>query len=186
MTRGRKKDNTIPPTRALTLQRDYRARKSQYVADLEARCKKAEEENIRLRKELDLARQGIPQANLSPEAMQASVHLRDTLAAASASLSHFMRVGLPSDSGMHTHPPSYTSPLESLSSAASAQSRAEETLQHDVLPADECCGGYIDCEGLVEDDEAPQDDGHQLSRNMAISQLRSTSGATKSPDAIWH
>lgn len=60
MTRGRKKDLTIPASRALTQQRDYRARKAQYVSDLEARCRSAEEENVRLKKELDLARAGAP------------------------------------------------------------------------------------------------------------------------------
>lgn len=68
MTRGRKKDITIPPTRALALQRDYRARKTQYVVDLETRCKAAEEENVRLRQELAFLRQqGRSPAALSPE-----------------------------------------------------------------------------------------------------------------------
>ncbi|KAJ7935794.1 hypothetical protein B0H13DRAFT_1947237 [Mycena leptocephala] len=65
--RGRKKDHTIPATRALTLQRDYRARKAHYIAELEARCKAAEAENIRLRSELEIARQGAPQTVFSPE-----------------------------------------------------------------------------------------------------------------------
>lgn len=52
MTRGRKKDLTIPPTRSLVQQRDYRARKAQYVAALEDRCKRAEDENAELRKEI--------------------------------------------------------------------------------------------------------------------------------------
>jgi hypothetical protein len=56
MTRGRKKDLTIPPTRALVQQRDYRARKAHYVSELEERCRKAEEENAQLRKDLELAR----------------------------------------------------------------------------------------------------------------------------------
>ena len=56
MTRGRKKDLTIPPSRTLVQQRDYRARKAHYIADLEERCRRAEEENIRLRMELDEAR----------------------------------------------------------------------------------------------------------------------------------
>ncbi|KAJ7487817.1 hypothetical protein FB451DRAFT_964978, partial [Mycena latifolia] len=183
MTRGRKKDHTIPPTRALTLQRDYRARKSQYVADLEARCKAAEAEVVCLRKELELARQGAPQSTLSPEVIQASAHLRDTLAAASASLTHFMHVALPPDHEPHTTPPLYTALLDSLSSAAPAQSRTDETLNmsgdcrtgQPVRPESPCCGGYINCEGLVEDeDEAyPQDDARQLSGSMsAISQLR--------------
>ncbi|OBZ67035.1 hypothetical protein A0H81_12793 [Grifola frondosa] len=53
MTRGRRKDLTIPPSRALLQQRDYRARKAQYVSDLESRCRRAEEENVHLRKELE-------------------------------------------------------------------------------------------------------------------------------------
>ena len=53
MTRGRRKDMTIPPSRALLQQRDYRARKAQYLADLEVRVKKAEDENVVLRKEVE-------------------------------------------------------------------------------------------------------------------------------------
>jgi hypothetical protein len=56
MTRGRRKDITLPPSRALVIQRAYRDRKAKYLADLEGRCRKAEEENDRLRKELQLAR----------------------------------------------------------------------------------------------------------------------------------
>lgn len=56
MTRGRRKDNTLPPSRALIIQREYRDRKAKYLSALEDRCRKAEEENVRLRKELELAR----------------------------------------------------------------------------------------------------------------------------------
>jgi hypothetical protein len=56
MTRGRRKDTTVPPSRALAIQRAYRDRKAKYVSDLEDRCRKAEEENERLRNELELAR----------------------------------------------------------------------------------------------------------------------------------
>lgn len=56
MVRGRKKDLTIPPSRTLAQQRDYRARKAHYMASLEERCRRAEEENIRLRLELDEAK----------------------------------------------------------------------------------------------------------------------------------
>lgn len=56
MTRGRRKDSTLPPSRPLTIQRAYRDRKAKYLADLEDRCRKAEEENERLRNELELAR----------------------------------------------------------------------------------------------------------------------------------
>ena len=47
---------TITPSRALEHQRNYRARKAQYVADLEERCRVAEEEAARLREELSEAR----------------------------------------------------------------------------------------------------------------------------------
>ncbi|KAJ3011235.1 hypothetical protein NUW54_g2243 [Trametes sanguinea] len=53
MTRGRRKDMTIPPSRALLQQRDYRARKAAYLADLEVRVKKAEDENALLRQEVE-------------------------------------------------------------------------------------------------------------------------------------
>ena len=56
MTRGRRKDTTLPPSRPLTIQRAYRDRKAKYLSDLEDRCRKAEEENERLRNELELAR----------------------------------------------------------------------------------------------------------------------------------
>lgn len=56
MTRGRRKDLTIPPSRALLQQRDYRARKAQYVAELEDRVRKAEDENVKLKRELDSLR----------------------------------------------------------------------------------------------------------------------------------
>ncbi|KAK0457353.1 uncharacterized protein EV420DRAFT_1644097 [Desarmillaria tabescens] len=52
MTRGRKKDHTIPLTRSLAQQRDYRARRAQYIADLEKKCRLLEMENHDLRQEL--------------------------------------------------------------------------------------------------------------------------------------
>lgn len=56
MARGRRKDTTLSPSRSLIVQRAYRDRKAKYVADLEDRCRRAEEENERLRKELEQAR----------------------------------------------------------------------------------------------------------------------------------
>ena len=52
MPRGRKKDLTKPPARSLIQQRDYRDRKARYIADLEERCRKAEEENVTLKEEI--------------------------------------------------------------------------------------------------------------------------------------
>ena len=67
MTRGRRRDTANPPSRALTIQRAYRDRKAKYVADLEDRCRKAEGENERLRKELDLLRSGSAVAPINSE-----------------------------------------------------------------------------------------------------------------------
>lgn len=58
MTRGRKKDLTIPPSRSLDHQRAYRDRKAKYVADLEERCRKAEAESDALRRELRVLKAG--------------------------------------------------------------------------------------------------------------------------------
>lgn len=58
MTRGRKKDMTMPPSRSLAQQRAYRDRRAKYVADLEERCRVAEAENTRLRQELAIAKAG--------------------------------------------------------------------------------------------------------------------------------
>lgn len=56
MTRGRRKDTTLAPSRSLVVQRAYRDRKAKYLSDLEDRCRRVEEENERLRNELELAR----------------------------------------------------------------------------------------------------------------------------------
>ncbi|KAJ7149976.1 hypothetical protein C8R46DRAFT_812311, partial [Mycena filopes] len=160
MTRGRKKDLTAPPTRALALQRDYRSRKAQYVAELEARCKIAEEENVRLKQELAVLRvqeRSQPGA-LSPAAILASVRLRDSLAAASESLSQFMQTTLPD---LHLDaapmPPSYTALMEKLSEPDVAQVPPDPIFNAPApelaRPESPCCGGYIICEGLVEEDD---------------------------------
>ncbi|KZT11000.1 uncharacterized protein LAESUDRAFT_721417 [Laetiporus sulphureus 93-53] len=124
MTRGRRKDMTIPPSRALLQQRDYRARKARYVADLEERVRVAEEENVRLKDEVNLLTArlqaiGPPivhRASPSPEVAAATSELMHNLSAASSSLAHFQRVAFnrlsdPSGSSLqlppiHTHTPS--------------------------------------------------------------------------------
>jgi len=99
MTRGRKKDLTIPPSRTLVQQRDYRARKANYVASLEERCHKAEEENATLRRELAEARARLVNpALLVPETAQASSELLNNLRAATASLSKFQELAFASSS----------------------------------------------------------------------------------------
>lgn len=81
MTRGRKIDHTIPPTRSVTQQRDYRARKAQFVAglqqrvqDLEEQCRRSEAENAQLRRELEVAKasssQAPPVASYNPQTVR--------------------------------------------------------------------------------------------------------------------
>ncbi|CCM01128.1 uncharacterized protein FIBRA_03176 [Fibroporia radiculosa] len=126
MTRGRRKDLTIPPSRALLQQRDYRARKARYLADLEERVRLTEEENARLKDEVDLltaklhaAGQSVTQRNSpSPEVVRllatpgvtltnlrpllrkqaaATSDLMHHLSSAAASIARFQQVAL--------HPP---------------------------------------------------------------------------------
>ncbi|KAF5321378.1 hypothetical protein D9619_001520 [Psilocybe cf. subviscida] len=114
MTRGRKKDLTIPPSRTLVQQRDYRARKANYVAGLEDRCRKAEEENVTLRRELAEARARLVNpALLLPDTAQASSELLNNLRAATASLSRFQELAFASSSNtpVPVEPPrNYTEP----------------------------------------------------------------------------
>ncbi|PCH43630.1 hypothetical protein WOLCODRAFT_74855 [Wolfiporia cocos MD-104 SS10] len=121
MTRGRRKDMTIPPSRALLQQRDYRARKARYVADLEERVRHTEEENAHLREEVEMlsaqlraAGHSAQRTSPSPEMVRqppvqcasvrlisalapqaaATTELMQTLAAASSSIVRFQHVAL--------------------------------------------------------------------------------------------
>ncbi|TCD71599.1 hypothetical protein EIP91_007346 [Steccherinum ochraceum] len=94
MTRGRRKDLTIPPSRALIQQRDYRARKAKYLSDLEQRVSQTEDENMQLKAEIAELRNRLAKASdgssvLSSEAMEASEHLFQHLSAATSSLTRF-------------------------------------------------------------------------------------------------
>ncbi|KAJ7848593.1 hypothetical protein B0H14DRAFT_3452997 [Mycena olivaceomarginata] len=171
MARGRKKDPTIMAGRALTLQRDYRARKAQYVADLEARCAAAEAENARLREEVVFLRgQSRPPATLSPAVIQASAQLRDTLAAASSSLAYFMQVAQPVESRLETMPV--------LAPMSDSESPAETTGETGISRA---AADTSICEGLVEEEAGDEVDGYWEKNGAeifnAISQIRSTSSA---------
>ncbi|KAG2043558.1 hypothetical protein BDR03DRAFT_425710 [Suillus americanus] len=118
MVRGRKRDLTAPPTRQLTQQRDYRARKARYLTELEQRCLKAEDENVRLRRELELARAAMPFGS-PQEVVQVSSELLRDLVNASASIARFQQITAPRapvpsdhDSFHHRQPPisSYSQP----------------------------------------------------------------------------
>ncbi|EIN11704.1 hypothetical protein PUNSTDRAFT_50598, partial [Punctularia strigosozonata HHB-11173 SS5] len=96
MTRGRKKDLTIPVSRSLVTQRAYRARKAAYIADLEDRVRKVDAENIRLRQELDAVRQqalatGGSGLSFSPQTVEATNDLMHHLAATSQALARFQQ-----------------------------------------------------------------------------------------------
>ncbi|KAJ7723804.1 hypothetical protein B0H16DRAFT_1333851 [Mycena metata] len=180
MTRGRRKDITIPPTRALTLQRDYRARKTQYVLDLELRCRTAEEENARLKQEVAFLRQqnGQP-VTLSLSVIQASAQLRDILAAASTSVSHFMQIALPAD-GAHSVTPSQGAPSDWQPDTVSVDSDNSPNSTPDSAipprPESPCCSGWIDCDALAKDQgNYLNSEGVVGQRFEAISQIRSTS-----------
>jgi len=110
MTRGRKKNLSIPASRALTQQRDYRARKASYISDLEERCRQAEVENENLRKELESAKAGeqARPATFSLETAQATSELMQHLSAASVSLARFQQLAL-ADS-QHLSPPPLPNP----------------------------------------------------------------------------
>ncbi|KAK0494900.1 hypothetical protein EDD18DRAFT_288014 [Armillaria luteobubalina] len=103
MTRGRKKDLTIPPTRALTQQRDYRARRAQYVNDLEEKCRALEIENSDLRQEVRSLRVKLPSATVhNPQMVQASAQLMQDLSTVSQTLARFQHVVF---SEVNTFPP---------------------------------------------------------------------------------
>ncbi|KAE9403773.1 hypothetical protein BT96DRAFT_473831 [Gymnopus androsaceus JB14] len=110
MTRGRKKDLTIPPSRALAQQRDYRARKAQYLAQLEAHCRRVEQENVLLRQEIESLRAGLPVAasqSLNPQLVSASSDLMRDLSAASSSLERFQMLAYSQrESNPRPRPPS--------------------------------------------------------------------------------
>ena len=57
---------SIPPSRALLQQRDYRARKAQHVADLEERCRRLDAENNELRKEVEDLKRRLTQVPVGP------------------------------------------------------------------------------------------------------------------------
>ncbi|KAG7096485.1 hypothetical protein E1B28_003915 [Marasmius oreades] len=90
MTRGRKKDLTIPPSRALTQQRDYRARKALYLSQLENRCQRLQEKNERLQAEVAALRAGISVASPpDPQLTEASSELMDSLESTKRALDKF-------------------------------------------------------------------------------------------------
>ncbi|KAK2467831.1 hypothetical protein APHAL10511_000126 [Amanita phalloides] len=186
MTRGRKKDPTIPPTRALIQQRDYRARRAHYVASLEEKCRKVEEENIQLREELAAVRvsRSTPPNH---EVVEASIQLMHHLSSAVASLARFQQVAFPEHASNASasaipRPPNTSTWSQSTEAEnethdpyqASAFSDTEDTPQiYSRAGSSECCGGFLDCRDLVETN------CHEHEPLTRTSGLRSTSSAGK-------
>ncbi|KIK95546.1 hypothetical protein PAXRUDRAFT_11376 [Paxillus rubicundulus Ve08.2h10] len=93
-SRGRKPNPNIPPSRPLTQQRQFRARKAQLVHDLEKRCRTLEEENVQLRRELHvLAGPQYPEP--SPQLMEMSHEVMRNLADTAASMARWQQASLP-------------------------------------------------------------------------------------------
>lgn len=147
MVRGRKRDLTAPPTRQLTQQRDYRARKARYLTELEQRCLKAEDENVRLRRELELARAAMPFGS-PQEVVQVSSELLRDLVNASASIARFQQITAPrsapvppDDNSFHHRPPpisSYSQPPagpSGLRSSESSSPRQASSQPITILPS---------------------------------------------------
>ncbi|KAK7688388.1 hypothetical protein QCA50_008761 [Cerrena zonata] len=92
MVRGRKRDTTSEPSRALMQQREYRARKAQYQAELEARFNHLEEENEELRQEVAQLRMQVGTSrvtNSEPRIINAALDLRNQMNHTITSISHF-------------------------------------------------------------------------------------------------
>ncbi|ETW80580.1 hypothetical protein HETIRDRAFT_434636 [Heterobasidion irregulare TC 32-1] len=199
MTRGRKKDMTIPPSRSLAQQRAYRDRRAKYVADLEERCRVAEAENTRLRRELAIAKAGSSggfdedMINACSELMEHLGRTQTTLARFHQMASSIAKISRVSNrdnnvaetlatffsqtipQGTASNSPGKS--LERVQGTAEVLTLNENSALFSVAaltPAgsyheseSECCGGYIDCEGLVEEEEAAQpmqqeDDLHMI------------------------
>jgi len=163
MTRGRRKDTTLPLSRALTIQRAYRDRKAKYIADLEDRCRKAEEENVHLREELTFARSQSPNTSSNAaELAQACSDLMHSLQRTQTALSIFQqqRALVPAPESDKTIPSATELDIAAVLTHALRQDPPAPLLQQpkpsDTHPSEgdsdgtECCGGIIDCEDLVE------------------------------------
>jgi len=172
MTRGRRKDTTLPPSRALIIQRAYRDRKAKHLADLEERCRKAEEENDRLRKELALARSESAVGSTNIELARACSDLMQNLERTQRVLSLFQQRApgarppesseservVPSATELDiaailTHSlrqdPSRTTTQQHPNTCQSSGSPLNGTVdENDDIS--ECCGGLFDCRALTE------------------------------------
>ncbi|KAF8274484.1 hypothetical protein EI94DRAFT_1713549 [Lactarius quietus] len=161
MARGRRKDTTLPLSRALIIQRAYRDRKAKYIADLEDRCRKAEEENVCLKEELALARSQSSNTSTNADLAQACSDLMHSLQKAQTALSLFQQRALvPAPESDKTIPSATELDIAAVLTHALRQdppaplSRLPKPSDTHPNPGDsdesECCSGLFDCEGLIE------------------------------------
>ncbi|KAJ4490598.1 hypothetical protein J3R30DRAFT_3694293 [Lentinula aciculospora] len=136
MVRGRKKDMSIPVSRTIALQRDYRERKAKYVAHLEDKCKSLEEQNARLIEEVkELRRLSSSKEQNNPGSglecgleevtkNEAFGNVIKTLSAAMSSIQNFQHLAEGQDSphSSSSTPPTSVTSSSSLSSDISSPS----------------------------------------------------------------
>ncbi|KAG1753038.1 hypothetical protein EDB19DRAFT_1824418 [Suillus lakei] len=189
MVRGRKRDMAAPPTRQLTQQRDYRARKARYLSELEQRCLKAEVENVRLRRELELARAAMPFGS-PQEVVQVSSELLRNLANASASIARFQQITAPhapalvppDDNSFHRRQPpisSYSQPPAGPSGLRPSSSPRLASLQPvTILPSHVLALQEPRLRPAPPDQILPPIDGQQIDRTPTTSSANSQAPAT--------
>ncbi|KAE9401377.1 hypothetical protein BT96DRAFT_606324 [Gymnopus androsaceus JB14] len=199
MTRGRKKDLTIPPSRALAQQRDYRARKARYLAELEEHCRRVEQENVLLKQEVESLRAGLPVAaseSLNPQLVSASSDLMRDLSAASSSLERFQRLAYSqreSESLSARHP----SPAPSTSSSHSQNISEISRLRPAFFPSPPSSSDAHDIEheqqhSLNEDSSVRPPRSHSLRQILCLPLLSDAALASQrnacssSPDNVLH
>ncbi|KAJ3775208.1 hypothetical protein FB446DRAFT_422122 [Lentinula raphanica] len=138
MVRGRKKDMTIPVSRTIALQRDYRERKARYVADLEDKCRSLEDQNAQLIQEVKELRRMLDQREHIPvvgmDSSSCNQEVKDealgdimkTLSAAMSSIQNFQHLA----EGSRNSPlinSSASTPPDSLRSSSSLSSGLSST-----------------------------------------------------------
>ncbi|KAF9018014.1 hypothetical protein BDZ89DRAFT_363848 [Hymenopellis radicata] len=188
MTRGRKKDMTIPTTRALTQQRDYRARRAQYVSDLEEKCRALESENDSLRQEVRTLRIKLPATTVhNPAVVETSSQLMHDLSAVTETLSRFQHLVF---AEANTFPPpmpmlhapqrggQMPSPVSSAASPACSDTRATHAAPR--FPRDILCSGHdtsMSVDGMSpsydDDDDGRSDDSGDRSDSRNSQSIRS-------------
>ncbi|THH21335.1 hypothetical protein EW146_g183 [Bondarzewia mesenterica] len=208
MARGRKKDMTIPTTRSLVQQRAYRDRRAKYISDLEERCRHAETENERLRQELATAKAGTPGENYDRNLlMEQLTRTQETLTrfqqmtstnipesrndTTAEIVASFLAHSFQQSNARDAHGQAFERAPTS-TNAISMQTEDSSLFAADsATPAraiseteSECCGGLLDCRGLVEE-HAEVVPGHfvheQVPRTLSLQRTSSHRSTLHAP-----